>query len=107
MELGLPFQDARARGGCLGLRNMTGSLKRDGERRMGERIFRSEDCQRHGGCHGVIVLAGITERPHEAVMCLDVARIRLDGRTKCMGCACGVSCAEQIEAAFAEAVGRI
>jgi hypothetical protein len=84
-ELLLPFQNPRASSGGFSLRDVTGSLQGDRKRSVGQWVVRRENGKGHGGCDGLIMLAGIPQSANETVMSFNVRSVCGDGRSKGLG----------------------
>ena len=105
--MGFPLQNARTRGGSLGLRDVAGSLEGDRESGVGERVLGRENRESHCGGDGLVELTGVAESPDQAVMRLDMAGVGGNGGAKGVGCGGWVSGGKQFEAVFAMGVGGI
>jgi hypothetical protein len=104
LELLLPFEDAGAGGGCLGLGDVAGALESNGKSSVGERVIGGEDREGHGGGDRVVELAGVAEGADETVMGLHVAGIVVNGGAKGRSCLSRLAGGEQVEGALGECV---
>jgi hypothetical protein len=100
LELDLPFKDAGAGCGSFSLGHVAGSLQRDRERGMGQRVRRGERCERHRRFHRFIELTSIAESANKSVVGLIVRGIRGDGGAKRISGLKGRADSEKGEAFF-------
>ena len=63
-KLLLPFQDARASGGCFSFRNMPCLLQRDRKTRMSKWIVWRKNCERVSRSYRSFKLLSIAQRPN-------------------------------------------
>lgn len=80
-------------------------LQADGERRVGQRIERSESrqCQRRDD--GLFGPASVAQRTHQAVMRFHVRRVGGNGGAKRLRCLIGRPGSKQIESALRKQIG--
>ena len=76
----LPLEDACAGSGCFCFGNVSGLLKRDGERGVRERVVGRERGERQGGGDRRLKASGVAQGSNESVMGFEVVGIGCDGR---------------------------
>lgn len=105
LKLELPLENASARGGCFGLGDVSGCLQRNRKRCVRERIGRCKHGESECSRDRLLRATRVAQGADEAMMGLDVGRIRGNGPTKCLGGLFRNTLSQKVQALLRECCG--
>ncbi len=102
VQLNLPFQHASARCCRLRLFDVSGPLQGNGQRRMRQRIVRSQSGESQGRGDRLLQPSGIAQCANQAMVSFNVVWVVCNGRTEGLGCLNRQPGSQQVNAMLGE-----